>query len=64
MVKNILIVVALLLLLFSVLIIYNARAIVKEKTKIQNQNNIVIGVKVLGYIFLILSLILICYLKK
>lgn len=64
MVKNVLIIVALIVFLVSLIFIYNARLIVKKKVKQENENNVVTGLKVLGYILCIVSLFLIYFLNR
>ncbi|MNO89633.1 hypothetical protein D3C76_811220 [compost metagenome] len=63
MLTNILITVALVVFLVSIIFIYNARGIVRNKKKLDNENNLVVGLKVIGYLGCILSLLSIYYLK-
>jgi hypothetical protein len=64
MLKEFLMVVILLLLFISIIIIYNARGIVRKKSKIENENTLVIGMKVVGYFFSIACLITLYFLNR
>ncbi|MNI64324.1 hypothetical protein D3C73_1197580 [compost metagenome] len=63
MLKSLSIVFTLLFFLISIICIYNARGIVRNKMNNINENKAVKTVKVLGYVFCILSLAVLCYLK-
>lgn len=63
MLKDMVIVVALVVFLVSIVCIYNARGIVRNKVKVESENNVVVGLKVVGYILCMFSLFFIYYLK-
>ncbi|MCX8075283.1 MAG: hypothetical protein N2749_06855 [Clostridia bacterium] len=64
MVSNVIILVALIVFLISVIFIYNARAVVKSNTRAQNENSVVLGLKVVGSVLCILSLFIIYIASK
>lgn len=64
MLNCIILMVALVMLIVAVLAIFNARVMVKSKAKVKNENNVVSGLKVVGYALSIVSLILIYYFNK
>ena len=64
MLNYIIIVVALVMLIIAVITIFNARVMVKNKTKIKNENNVVSGLKIIGYGLSIVSLVLIYYFNR
>jgi ABC-type transport system involved in multi-copper enzyme maturation permease subunit len=61
--ENLIVFVALIILLISVLCIYGARGIVRKKVDIENENKVVVGIKVVCYMLVLLSLAVLCYLK-
>lgn len=61
--ENLIVFVALITLLISVLCIYGARGIVRKKVDIENENKVVVGIKVVCYVLVLLSLAALCYLK-
>ncbi len=65
MLKGVGILSALMLLFIAIIVIFNARGIVrKSKNNVaKNENAVVIGTKVLGYILCIISLVLLFLLK-
>lgn len=64
MLNYIIIVVALVMLIIAVITIFNARVMVKNKIKIKNENNVVSGLKIIGYGLSIVSLVLIYYFNR
>jgi xanthine/uracil permease len=60
---NIIVFIALITLLFSVICIYGARGIVKSKVTIENENRVVLGLKIVCFILVIISLSLLCYFR-
>lgn len=61
--KSIIICIALVILLLSVICIYGARGIVKSKVGLENENKVVLGMKIVCFILAILSLCVFCYFK-
>jgi cytochrome c oxidase assembly factor CtaG len=61
--ENLIVFVALIILLIAVLCIYGARGIVRKKVDIENENKVVVGIKVVCYLLVLLSLAVLCYLK-
>lgn len=61
--ESIIVFVSLVTLLISVICIYGARGIVKSKVGIENENKVVLGMKIVCFILVILSLCVLCYLK-
>ena len=58
MLEKVKILVVLFVLLFSVLLVFQARVIVKKKLDKTNENTKVIVIKVVGYILIVLCLVL------
>lgn len=61
--ESLIIFIALVMLLIAVLCIYGARGIVKRKVSIENENKVVLGIKVVSFIIVLISLAVLCYLK-
>lgn len=61
--ESILVCVALVILLVSVICIYGARGIVRNKVEIENENRVVLGLKVVSFILAVISLCILCYFK-
>jgi hypothetical protein len=55
--------IALVILLISVICIYGARGIVKSKVNIENENKVVLGLKVVSFVLVLISLGLLCYFR-
>lgn len=55
--------IALAILLISVLCIYGARGIVRSRVNIENENEVVRGMKVVCFVLSLISLVVLCYLK-
>ena len=60
---NIMVFIALIILLFSVICIYGARGIVKTRVNIGNENKVVLGLKIVCFILVIISLTILCYFR-
>jgi len=60
---NVIVFVALVILLISVICIYGARGIVKTKVNIENENRVVLGLKIVCFILVIISLTILCYFR-
>jgi|GEM_PF-2102622 len=60
---NIMVFIALIILLFSVICIYGARGIVKIKVDIENENRVVLGLKIVCFVLVIISLSMLCYFR-
>lgn len=60
---NVIVFVALVILLISVICIYGARGIVKTKVNIENENRVVLGLKIVCFILVIISLTVLCYFR-
>jgi hypothetical protein len=61
--ESIIICIALVILLISVLCIYGARGIVKGKVKIEKENKVVLGLKLVCFILVVFSLSILCYFR-
>lgn len=61
--KSLIIFIALVMLLISVTCIYGARGIVKNKVKIEDENKVVLGIKIVCFILSVFSLCILYYFK-
>lgn len=61
--ESLIIFIALVMLLIAVLCIYSARGIVRSKVSIENENKVVLGIKVVSFIIVLISLAVLCYFK-
>ncbi|MDF2865910.1 MAG: hypothetical protein K0R72_728 [Clostridia bacterium] len=61
--KSIIICIALVILLISVICIYGARGIVRNKVEIEKENQVVLGMKVVCCILAVISLFILYYFK-
>lgn len=64
MVENVEIFFMLLLVFIGIIIIFNARWLIKNKVGKDKENNFVIGMKILGYILCVGALIVIALIRK
>lgn len=64
MIKVFYIIVSLFFFILSVYFIYNARNIISKRVSNENKNMAVKGLKIVGYVMCVISLILISYLKN
>ncbi len=61
--KSIIICIALVILLISVICIYGARGIVRNKVEIEKENQVVLGMKIVCCILSVISLFILYYFK-
>lgn len=61
--ENLIVFIALVILLISVICIYGARGIVRTRVGIENENKVVLGLKVVCFMLVIISLCLLCYFR-
>jgi len=61
--ESLIVFIALVMLLIAVLCIYGARGIVRSRVSIENVNRVVLGIKVVSFIIVLISLAVLCYFK-